>query len=118
MGGFIESGPLAARFLNDQIKAVKEPDPKQVQGLLANLDSDQFATREKAAKELGKLGEEIEPSLRKALEGQPSEEAPRQVKAILDGPRPVPSGEPLRTLRSIQVLERIGTPEARDVVHN
>jgi hypothetical protein len=50
------------------------------------------------------------------LEGQPSEEVRRQVKAILDAPRPVPSGETLRTIRAIQVLERIGTPEAQGVL--
>ncbi len=87
-----------------------------MQRLLADLDSDQFTTRDKAAKELTKLGEPIEPFLRKALEGQPSEEVRRQIKAILEKPRPVPSGETLRTLRAIQVLERIGMPEAREIL--
>jgi len=111
-----DSPTSALAFLKDHLKPAQEPDPKHVQRLLADLDSDQFVTRDKAAKELAKLGEQIEPSLRKALEGQPSEEVRRQVKAILDAPRAVPSGETLRTLRAIQVLERIGTPEARDVL--
>jgi hypothetical protein len=111
-----ESPAHTIPFLRDHLRSVPEVDSKLVQRLLADLDSDQFATREKAAKELAELGEQIEPSLRKALEGQPSEEVRRQIKAILDAPRAVMSGETQRTLRAIQVLERIGTPEARDVL--
>jgi HEAT repeat protein len=111
-----DSPNQAMPFLNQHLKPAEEVDPKQVQRLLADLDSEEFTTREKAAKELAKLGERIEPALRKALEGQPSEEVRRQIKAILDAPRAVPSGETLRTMRAIQVLERIGTPEARDVL--
>jgi RNA polymerase sigma factor (sigma-70 family) len=103
-------------FLKDHLKPAAEVDSKLVARLLADLDSDQFTTRDKAAKELAKLGEPTEPILQKALEGQPSEEVRRQIKALLDGPRPIPSGETLRTLRAIQVLERIGTPGARDVL--
>ena len=38
-----------------------------------------------------------------------------RLKAILEAPA-VPSDETLRTLRAIQVLERIGTDEAREVL--
>jgi hypothetical protein len=40
------------------------------------------------------------------------------VKAILAGARPIPPAATLRSLRAIQVLERIGTPEARGVLRN
>jgi hypothetical protein len=110
-----ESPATAVPFLKERLKPVEEVDPKQIQRLLANLDSDQFATREEAAKELAKLGERIHPVLRKVLEGQPSEEVRTRLKAILEQPA-VPSAETLRTLRAIQVLERIGTDEAREVL--
>jgi hypothetical protein len=112
----VESPVHTIPFLKDHLKPAAEVNSKLVERILADLDSNQFATRDKAAKELAKLGDQIEPSLRKALEGQLSEEVRRQIKAILDAPRAVPSGEILRTLRAIQVLERIGTPEARDVL--
>jgi WD40 repeat protein len=102
--------------LTDHLKPAQEVDPKEVQRLLAALNSDQFETREKAAKELSKIAEQIEPALRKALDGKPSEEVRRQVKDLLDLPRAVPSGESLRALRAIQVLERIGTEQAREVL--
>jgi hypothetical protein len=110
-----ESPGKCVPFFKDHLKPAAESDPKQVQRLLADLDSDQFATREEAAKELAKLGERIHPALRKVLDGQPSEEVRTRVKAILEEPA-VPSGETLRTLRAIQVLERIGTHDARGLL--
>jgi hypothetical protein len=110
-----DSPKQAMPFLKERLKAVEEADPKQIQRLLTDLDSDQFATREDAAKELAQLGERIHPALRKVLDGQPSEEVRTRLKAILEAPA-VPSGEMLRTLRAIQVLERIGTDEAREVL--
>jgi hypothetical protein len=110
-----DSPKKALPFLKERLKPVEQVDPKQIQRLLADLDSDQFATREDAAKQLTKLGERIHPALRKVLEGQPSEEVRTRLKAILEEPA-VPSGETLRTLRAIQVLERIGTDDAREVL--
>jgi WD40 repeat protein len=111
-----QSPTQASLYFKDYLKPAEGVEPKKLQRLLADLDSDQFDTREKAAKELANLGEQIEPALRKALEGKPSEEVRRRVKELLDLPRAVPSGETLRTLRAIQVLERIGTKEAREVL--
>jgi hypothetical protein len=111
-----DSPKQAVPFLKERVKSAEEIDLKHVQRLLANLDSDQFTTRDKAAKELATLLERIEPALRKALEGEPSEEVRKQIKALLDGPITVPSGETLRTLRAIQVLESIGTKEACEVL--
>jgi hypothetical protein len=111
----VESPQQAVPFLKEQVKPVEEVDAKLVQRLLTDLDSEQFETREKAAKELALLGERIDPILRRVLEGNASEEARKRVIALLDE-RAVPSGETLRTLRAIQVLERIGTKEAREVL--
>jgi RNA polymerase sigma factor (sigma-70 family) len=109
-----DSPSQAMPFLKERLKPAEEAeevDPKQIQRLLTNLDSDEFTTREAAEKELAKLGERIHPALRKVLEGQPSVEVRHRLKAILEEPA-VPSGETLRTLRAIQALERIGTKEA------
>jgi WD40 repeat protein len=109
---FCQSPTQAGLSLKDQLKPAEEVDPKIIQPLMADLDSNDFTTRERATKDLAKLGEPIKPALRKALETKPSEEVRRRVKELLDLPRAVPSGETLRTLRAIQVLERIGTKDA------
>ena len=55
--------------------------------LIADLDSDVFDVREKAAKEW-KLGAAAEPALRKALEGRPSAEVRRRVEGLLQEEKP------------------------------
>jgi WD40 repeat protein len=111
-----QSPPQAVQALKNRLKAADPLDADRVKSLLAELDSNEFATREKAVQELVKLGGEVEPDLRQALEGMPSEEVRRRIQAILETPRPVPSGETLRVLRAIYILYRLGTPEACDVL--
>jgi len=92
-------------------------DENRMSRLLALLDSDDFAQREQATKELRELSWEAEPILRKALEGKPSLEVRQRVTALLDSVRkqPLPP-QMLRILRGMEVLEHIGTPEARKVI--
>jgi RNA polymerase sigma factor (sigma-70 family) len=103
-------------LLKDRLRPVGEVDPKHVQKLLTDLDSEEFAVRDAAAKELTKLGDRIEPAVRRALEGKPSAEVRKRLEAILAAPLALPTGATLRTLRAIQVLEQIGTPEAQRVL--
>ena len=61
--------------------------------------------------------ENFRPVLEKLLKGNPSQEAKRRAEALvakLGGP--VTSPDVLRTLRAIEALEYIGTPEARAVI--
>jgi hypothetical protein len=105
-----------------RLPRVASPDPKQLQKLIADLDADDFSTREQAAEELANLGELAEPALRKALNGKPSIEVRRRVKALLDKLERLkesgasPAAQPLRGLRAIELLERLGTPEAQVVL--
>jgi hypothetical protein len=95
-------------------------DPKwaeKLAALIADLDSEEFAVRDKASAELGKLGVSAEAAMRKALQGNPSPEAQRRIKALLD---PLHREEwpdmPLQNWRALAVLERIGSDEARQVL--
>ncbi len=49
------------------------PDPKMVERLLTDLNSETFAVREKATQELTKLGDLAEPALRKTLQSNPAQ---------------------------------------------
>jgi RNA polymerase sigma factor (sigma-70 family) len=112
-----ESPKQALPLLTEHVRPLKGIDPELVQRLLAELDDSDFETRLKASEELAKMRHEIEPMLRKALEGQIPMERRRRVQEIVDLPaRSFATGETLRTLRAIQVLERIGTKEARDIL--
>lgn len=59
-------------------------DHKQVARWIADLDSDSFAARQNATRELEKQGHAAGPALRKAREGQPNLEARRRIEQLLD----------------------------------
>ena len=85
--------------------------------LIADLGNPDIEVRETADKELAKLGPEVEPDLRKALEGKPSEELRRRAETLLEALnqarlQPVM----LQQGRAIHVLEQVGTKNARDLL--
>jgi RNA polymerase sigma factor (sigma-70 family) len=104
----------AIPLLRANLRPVSLAAPGLLRELLAGLDSDQYAVREKAGAELAKLGESAVPAMRDALARDPSAEVARRLKALLikadEGP---PSAALLRGLRAVAVLEQIGTPEAK-----
>src|SRR5262249_28782096 len=63
------------------------------------------------------MGESATALLRKALDDKQSLEVRRRLEDLLaHGPKPLPTGEALRQMRALEVLEMIGTPEARQVL--
>jgi RNA polymerase sigma factor (sigma-70 family) len=112
------SGEPAVALLKSRLKPAPAPaDPKQVARLVADLDSEQFDARQKAAEELRRLGERAEPGLRAALQNQLPLEARKRIEELLENVRAAAaSPENLRNLRAVEVLEHIGTAEARDVL--
>jgi hypothetical protein len=60
--------------------------------LIADLDSDNFRTREAATKELLRIGIDALPALKDAMAKSPSEEAARRIKSILQTINPVYEG--------------------------
>ncbi|HEY7428376.1 MAG TPA: sigma-70 family RNA polymerase sigma factor, partial [Gemmataceae bacterium] len=108
-------------FLKDRLRPASPVDAKQLQRLIDDLDSAQFAVREDARKKLASFGEQAEPVLRQALEGKPSLEARKRLEALhADAERAsrgiVRSAEALRTLRAIRALEAMDATEARQVL--
>jgi WD40 repeat protein len=103
----------AAPFLRERVHPVVAPDPKQLAKLIAELDDDGFAVRERARKELAALGELATPALRDVLQNSPSAEVRRRAKELLDAEAANRlSAEQLRDLRALTVLEWVGTSEA------
>jgi WD40 repeat protein len=107
------AGEPAVAFLKGKLqpeKAVGEQVPK----LLAKLDSEAYAVREAAFRDLKKLGAGVEGDLRKALEGKLSSEARKRVEKLLEPWEKHPaSPDELRVARALQALEQIGGAEAR-----
>jgi hypothetical protein len=103
-------------FLRDRLKPVAAVDEKRITQLIGELDAEDFAVRERATRELEGLGEATVDACRKALDGNPSAESRRRLERLLAEQarsQGKPSPEHLRLVRALEILERAGTPEAR-----
>ena len=106
----------AAAFLRGRLKPTPAPDAGKIRKWIADLDSDVFAIREAASRELSKIGEPVQTPIREALKKDMSAESQRRLTQILATVSNAPDPESVRTVRAIMVLERIGAPEARGVL--
>jgi RNA polymerase sigma factor (sigma-70 family) len=113
----LASAKQTVPYLRERLQPVTPVDPKIIQQLIADLDSDNFQTRSKATKELEKLGEAALPALREVLAGKAALETRQRVEPILTK---LTSGvltvEQVRIVRAVEVLERLATPEARQLL--
>jgi WD40 repeat protein len=108
------AGDDAVALLCKHLRPVPTPDPKRIQALLKDLDSETFKVRDKARGELVAMGEPAGPALRRLLEGKPPLEVRRLAEQALEAIRAVADhGLSLRELRAVSVLGQIGTPKAR-----
>jgi hypothetical protein len=104
--------------LRDRLKPVPLADQDKIQRRIRDLDSDNFAVRQVATKELPKLGEQVQVPIRKALAGKVTLESRRRLEAILrDLPEDSGPGT-MRTVRATMILEKIGSPEAQSVLES
>jgi hypothetical protein len=111
--GTLRSRPeQAIAFLKEQLHPPAPPSDEQIAGWVSALNSEQFAEREQASAALAKLGSAAETALRKALDARPGPEARRRIEKLLERLRGTPP-EQLRPLRSLEVLEGIGTAAAQ-----
>jgi len=109
--------PAALRFVTAGVKPVTPVAPKVVAGLIEKLGSAEFTEREAASKELAALAPAVSDQLRAAVGKSDSPEVRARLSAILSGVSETKlSGESLRATRAVEVLERIGTPDAQKVL--
>jgi WD40 repeat protein/acylphosphatase len=92
-------------------------EPKEVERLLADLDNESFDVRDKAAAALARAGRSVKPALTRALAADPPLEKRRRLQALLDPLNDtVTPPEMVRPTRAVELLERLGTPEAREAL--
>jgi hypothetical protein len=109
-----QAGPQAIEFLARRLQPILPVDKALAARLIAQLDSNDFASRESATRKLEDLAPALQGELTKALANKPSAEAKKRLEKLLAICRPPFSGgsEP-RALRGVQILEGIGTRGAR-----
>jgi WD40 repeat protein len=103
-------------LLRDRLRPVVEAPPDQLQPLLVALGSPQYRQRQAAMTELAALGERAGPALRAARKAARSIEERRRIAQLLGAQGAVASGQVLRSLRAVEVLEQVGSSEARQVL--
>lgn len=104
-------------FLRDHLKPAAAVDAKRIERLIADLDEDAFAVRERASRELKQIGSPVAPALRRVLAKRPTLEMRRRIEQLLelfDRGRYTP--DELRSLRAVEAAEHMATPEARQVL--
>jgi len=92
--------------------------PNRIRECVKNLDSDSFRVRQVALKELAERADEVESLLRELLAGKLSAEQRQRLEQLVNEPESVRSAEELRALRAVELLERIGTPPAQELLRS
>jgi WD40 repeat protein len=110
------NGAQAVSLLKERLRPAPAFDAKKIARLIADLDRDNFAARDSATKQLSELGHLAESALYAALNDKPSAEKRRRVEDLLQRLDASNSPELLRGVRAVEVLESLGTPEARQVL--
>jgi RNA polymerase sigma factor (sigma-70 family) len=113
-GRFLAEPDKAVEWIASRVAPVERPDPARVKALIADLDDEDFTTRERATADLKELGALVSAALREVVAKSSSAEARRRADGLLKELEnaDIPPRE-LRALRSVEVLEWAATKEAR-----
>lgn len=109
------SEKTALPILEKKLRPVPPIDQELVSGCLVNLSSKSFATRDRASRQLERIGEKLISALNRHLsEAKGLEEKSRIKKLIKNAQHPSPGER--QAHRAIQVLEHIGTERAKKLL--
>ncbi len=106
----------ALPLVRTHLRPVEKIDAARLDQLLADLDADRFAVRQRATAELRALGEAVELPLRRHLQGTVAPDARQRIGRLLEALEGDLSAEQLRLVRAIELLERLDNAEARSLL--
>src|SRR5262249_55882013 len=99
-GRFLAEPGKAVEWVAARVRPARQPDPSRVKALIADLNSDKFPTRERAAAELKEHGPAALAALREVVAKSSSLEARRRAEDLLrEMESAVPPAHELRALR-------------------
>jgi hypothetical protein len=111
-----------AEFPNETVALLKDRlqigqvNRQQITQWIDNLDSGQFAVRQKATRDLERFLEQATPHLQKALADKPSLEVSRRIERLLERRERWAQRRQAQTARALALLEQLASPEARRLV--
>jgi hypothetical protein len=104
-------------YLRGKLKPVAPADPQRLLGLLGDLDDPRYRVREEATRRLMDKEKVARPALERRLEERPSAEQRRRVEYILGRlRRAVFPPQTVSAMKAVELLEYVGTPEARELL--
>jgi RNA polymerase sigma factor (sigma-70 family) len=111
------AGDKAVALLAAKLPARKAADEARVKRWIAELDSSDFATREKAEKELRSLSGQVESQLREAMKSKPPLEVRRRIDGLLRDidARTLTAAE-VREVRAVQAMMWLNSAAARTLL--
>lgn len=117
MGRLAGSPAEAVALIGEKLKVATQPDVAVLAKLIADLGSDDFAVRERAQKELEAIGKAATGPLAEAARAGASAEARKRAALIISKAEgEVATPDERRAARAVEVLERVATPAARDLL--
>lgn len=117
LAGLAAAPSQAVPLIEDRFPSIwKTQDAKRLARLVAELDDDGFVVRERATRELSEAGLDAADALRTAWANNPSPEARRRLEKLLAPLKNSHEPKHLRAFRAIEVLERIGSPQSRQLL--
>jgi hypothetical protein len=107
------AGSAAVTLVRERLRMPTTLTPERIDQLIVDLDSRDFAKRQRASSELADAIEAAAPALRRVLAAKPTREQRRRIEALLLGLDPTRSTEQLRRLRTVRLLEEMDSSESR-----
>jgi RNA polymerase sigma factor (sigma-70 family) len=105
----------ATAYLAKRLRPAPRLDLKHVDDLIRDLRDSRFIVRQRATTELAKFEDLAVPALKEALKAISDLEVRRRIEKLLDATEQL-SPEKLREIRAVEMLERIDTREAADLL--
>jgi hypothetical protein len=121
VGTLVTAPTETVDLFREKVRPVPKATAAEIDKLIADLDNDDFDTRDKASRELRRIGVQAKAALQKNLENSKSREQHRRVEQLLAEVKEretTPSLDELRELRAVEVLEAIGTAPAWSILES
>jgi sugar lactone lactonase YvrE len=99
--------------VKEKLQAARKVPKEQIQKLVADLESDVFAVREKSHLQLRALAGGAQPLLRDLAKQATSAEVRRRLALLLEDAGAASDAQRRRLIRTVEFLEHIGTEPAR-----
>jgi WD40 repeat protein len=115
--GFASQPKETVRFFKEHLKPAAAPNTERIAKLILELGAAKYEVREKAHRQLLALGEQAEPMLQNSVSKPNNAEAKRRIETLFkELASPPVEPDTIRQLRAVELLEQIGTSDARDLL--